>query len=210
MGEIFAVLTGDLVRSSRLSGRQLDQARASLHAAADEVKRWKRGLVRGAPEFFRGDAWQMLLTEPKWALRVAVFVRASLLGGELGDTRVVIGIGTVDRVNPKRISLSTGQAFTLAGEGLDALTQYFRMSIELPEAASGLATWVSCGGPTLRHGDGALDKTASPDHSYGPCTGQSDSSRDSGATRPSSQQASSYKIDGWCRLAGIAFSTEAV
>lgn len=143
MGEIFAVLAGDLVGSSGLSSEQLDHVRASLRLAADEVRGWKRGLVRGSPDFFRGDAWQMLLAEPKWALRAAVFLRASLIGGELADTRVVIGIGTVDSVNTTKISLSTGQAFTLAGEGLDGLTQHFRMSIELPKEASELAAWVS-------------------------------------------------------------------
>lgn len=143
MVDIFAVFTGDLVKSRRLSDERLDQARARLHAAADEVKRWKRGLVRGTPEFFRGDAWQMLLTEPKWALRAAVFLRASLLIGNLADTRVVIGMGTVDRVNPKRISLSMGQAFTRSGQELDKLTRYFRMSIAVPEEAGAIADWLT-------------------------------------------------------------------
>jgi hypothetical protein len=142
MGEIFAVLTGDLVESKRLSTEQLDQVRANLRAAADEVKRWKRGLMRGTPEFFRGDAWQILLTDPKLALRVALFLRTSLLSGNLGDTRVVIGLGKVERVNTKRISLSTGQAFTLSGRELDKLTQYFRMSIVLPEEARVLGDWL--------------------------------------------------------------------
>ncbi len=142
MRDIFAVLTGDLVKSKRLSIEQLDQVRASLQAAADEVKHWKRGLIRGKPEFFRGDSWQMLLTEPKWAFRVAVFLRASLLTSDSSDTRVVIGIGTVDSVNMRRISLSTGQAFTLSGSLLDELTGYFRMSIAVPKEAKELANWL--------------------------------------------------------------------
>jgi len=142
MGEIFAVLTGDLIESKRLSSEQLDQVRSSLRMAADEVKGWKRGLVRGTPEFFRGDAWQILLTEPKLSLRVAVFLRTSLLGSNLGDTRVVIGLGKVEKVNSKRISLSTGQAFTLSGRELDNLTHYFKMSIVLPEEARALGDWL--------------------------------------------------------------------
>ena len=151
MGNIFAVLTGDLVKSRRLPDEQLNRVRAGFHEAVGEVKQWERGLVRGTPEFFRGDAWQMVLAKPEWALRVAVFLRASLLADNLADTRVVIGLGSVDRLNPKRVSLSTGQAFALSGEMLDELTLYFRMSVALSKEAGELAGWLRvvghlCGG----------------------------------------------------------------
>jgi len=142
MRDIFAVLTGDFVESRRLSDEQLDRVRGCLSAAASEVKGWKRGLVLGVPDFFRGDAWQMLLAEPNSALRVAVFLRASVLIDDLADTRVAIGLGTVDRVERKRISMSTGQAFTLSGRDLDGLSKHFRMSIALPEEMGILADWL--------------------------------------------------------------------
>jgi hypothetical protein len=94
------------------------------------------------PQFFRGDAWQMLLGEPELALRVAVFLRASVLAGGVADTRVVIGLGTVDMVNSEQVSLSTGEAFMLSGRGLDGLTQHFRFSIAVSKKAGPLADWL--------------------------------------------------------------------
>lgn len=142
MGDIVAVLTGDLIQSNRLSRGQLEEARAHLYTAADEVRKWGPRLVVGTPEFFRGDAWQMLLSEPKWALRVAVLLRASILGGGLTDTRVAIGLGAVDQVDTKRISLSTGEAFRLSGQALDELADDFRISIAVPRHVDALSGWL--------------------------------------------------------------------
>jgi len=74
-----AVLTGDIVRSALLLPAQMDAVRASLLDAVQAVKGWKRGLAGGRPEFFRGDGWQVLLTDPAFAMRAAIFLRASLL-----------------------------------------------------------------------------------------------------------------------------------
>jgi hypothetical protein len=142
MTRLSAVLTGDLVKSRNLSLDQLERARDALLGAADEVKQWKRGLLKGGLDFFRGDAWQMLLSDPKWALRAAVFLRASLLVEDLCDTRLVIGLGTVEKVNTRRISQSVGQAFMLSGQELDGLTKDFRMSIAVPEAAGAVGEWL--------------------------------------------------------------------
>jgi hypothetical protein len=142
VGDIFAVLMGDIVGSRRLSEEQLDQERTTLLLAANELKHWKRGFLVGTPEFFRGDAWQILLAKPEWSLRAAIFLRAWLLSSGLADTRVVIGMGTVDRINIDKITLSTGQAFTSSGHMLDDLSQFFRMSIAVPTENIELANWL--------------------------------------------------------------------
>lgn len=142
MAAIRAVLTGDLIKSRQLSAARFEQARDLLLESAADLNQWSRGLLQGRPEFFRGDAWQLLLADPRWALRAAVFLRTSLRASEIVDTRVVIGLGTVDQVNAQRVSLSTGQAFTLSGQALDGLTQYFRMSIALPAEAGWVAAWM--------------------------------------------------------------------
>ena len=113
----YAVLTGDIIRSSRLSANQLECVRSSLIGAVNVAGRWKRGLVKGKPEFFRGDAWQLLMAEPALALRVGVFLRASLLAGGLADSRVAIGLGDVERVSHERVSLSTGASLRSVGQG---------------------------------------------------------------------------------------------
>lgn len=85
---LFAVLTGDIIRSQALSGRELESVRRTLLDAVDDVRKWRSGVVKGKAEFFRGDAWQVLLSDPQLALRVALFLRATLLGTGIADTRV--------------------------------------------------------------------------------------------------------------------------
>ena len=136
-GNYFAVLTGDLVKSSRLSEDHLSAARRALLAAVDEVKRWGKGLVRSKPDFFRGDAWQTVLADPRWSLRAALFLRARLKSQERVDTRVAIGIGRVQTVSPTRASLSSGEAFRLSGESLDQLAGKTRLAISLAGTVAG-------------------------------------------------------------------------
>ncbi|MGF1543602.1 MAG: hypothetical protein ACFB00_03715 [Parvularculaceae bacterium] len=38
------------------------------------------------------------------------------------DTRIGVGVGPVERISKKNLSLSTGEAFTLSGRALDAMT----------------------------------------------------------------------------------------
>jgi hypothetical protein len=137
---IFAVLTGDLIDSSALSPERLTRARAVVLKGVRRVNAKSRRAAGGEPAFFRGDAWQ-LLTEPARALRTALYICA-LLRAEIGvGTRVAIGIGAVEALNRGQISLSTGEAFTLSGHALDAMTGYFELSGALPERATVLAGW---------------------------------------------------------------------
>lgn len=128
----YAVLTGDLVRSSRLAGGELERAGGALEEAVAElaVAPWAGdGLMVGELDRFRGDAWQLLLADPGQALRAAVFLRVSLLVQGLADTRVAIGIGPVETIARERISLSGGPAFELSGTALDAMGPRFRLAL---------------------------------------------------------------------------------
>jgi hypothetical protein len=137
-----AVLTGDIIRSSRLLPTQMESVRSSLTGAVDVVRRWKRGLVKGRPEFFRGDGWQLLLTDPALAMRAAIFLRASLLAGGIADTRIAIGLGEGEKTAYEKVALSMGQAFVLSGHGLDEMTQYWRMTVEIPKTAGAMSDWL--------------------------------------------------------------------
>lgn len=118
----YGVLTGDLVGSRDLSPDQLAIVRARLLEAAARCAAWQDGLMIGVPRFFRGDSWQLALAVPGEALRVALVIRAALIGLGLGiDSRIAIGIGAVDRLNSEDVSLSVGDAFTRSGAALDAM-----------------------------------------------------------------------------------------
>lgn len=140
----YAVLTGDLVGSSRLSHSDLDHLRYRLDRAAGLLHDWQPGLVVGHPQFFRGDAWQMAITDPKLFLRVSIFLRAALIAEEpYGDTRIAVGLGSVDHLEQGRISQSVGEAFTLSGHALDEMGR--RRDIDLsvsPEWADQIS-WLS-------------------------------------------------------------------
>jgi hypothetical protein len=146
-GAVFAALTGDLVASRHLSAERLERARRLVARGAAEFRRRHPHAVCGVPQMFRGDAWQLLLREPRWALRMALLIRALLLAENDVTTRIAIGVGGVDVVNRRRISVSTGEAFVLSGHALDRITGYFDLTGALPDRAGPVAGWF----PALLH-----------------------------------------------------------
>ena len=122
---IYAVLTGDLVKSSRLTNVESSGAMARLKKVATAFAEQHPNSVVGRMDTFRHDSWQLLLENPALAFRTAVFLRAALkLQSDAStkyDTRISIGIGKVELVSKRRISDSRGPAFTCSGKGLDAI-----------------------------------------------------------------------------------------
>jgi hypothetical protein len=139
---VFAVLTGDIIGSTGPASPPMEQTRALTALAAERLKGLAPGAAIGAPEFFRGDSWQLLLGDPRWALRAALLIRATLRAELATDTRIAIGLGAVDHIDPARISLSRGEAFVLSGRALDRMTGYFQLTGALPLRAGALALWL--------------------------------------------------------------------
>jgi len=142
----WAVITGDIVRSSSLSSDELCDVRAQLVDAVADIRGWGRRILRGRPDFFRGDAWQVLLSDPRRALRVALYVRSQLISIGLADTRLSIGLGSVDYLSRSRVSLSTGEAFKLSGHGLDGMSPAAGLAITCPQSAGPVAAWLTLTG----------------------------------------------------------------
>lgn len=141
---LFGVLTGDLKKSAELDAATLDFVRGEVAAAADAALGARRAAVFGGLEFFRGDAWQLALKDGALGLRVAVMIRARLRARTPTDSRVAIALGAVERLNPERVSLSTGEAFTLSGRALDGMTRHgSTMAIALPSDAKATESWAS-------------------------------------------------------------------
>lgn len=138
---LYAVLTGDIVKSSKLDPPELETVRKRLLESIEDIKEWQPGLVKSKADFFRGDSWQLLLADPGKALRVAVFLRASVLVQGKSDTRISIGVGPVTRISPSRVSLSTGEAFEASGTCLDEMPVLSKMAFSgpsLPPDSAGL------------------------------------------------------------------------
>ena len=98
--KIFAVLTGDLVKSSRLSISNSKSAMEWLKKTAVEFSQLFPDSVVGRMDTFRHDSWQLLIGQPARAIRVALFFRTALKmesdADTKFDTRISIGIGTVE------------------------------------------------------------------------------------------------------------------
>jgi len=133
--KIYAVITGDIVASSRL----FHEKREKLHQVMVESSRYLQesfeGTVPIGVDIFRGDSWQMLLSEPTQALRLALFYRAILRAKmELHrfDTRMAIALGHVDSVPGNRVSEGYGEAYLLSGKSLETMPKASNMCFVFP------------------------------------------------------------------------------
>jgi hypothetical protein len=137
-GPDFAVLTGDIIRSSRLTPGALDAAMAALAAGAAAMSGWDDAEPARFSRF-RGDGWQCLAPSPARALRAALFLRANLraLEGE-ADTRISVGIGPAALPAAPDLAAAGGPAFEVSGRGLDkmARAQQFAIGWSRPPASA--------------------------------------------------------------------------
>lgn len=122
---LHAVLTGDLVGSSQLTSSQSQQAMELLRNSATLFEQCFPGTLYGKMDTFRHDSWQLLLIKPEQAFRAALFLRTALKmesdATTKYDSRISIGIGTVDSIAEERISDSRGPSFTLSGRGVESM-----------------------------------------------------------------------------------------
>lgn len=134
-----AIITGDLIDSSKYSPGQKQQAMDALKQVLEEERQ------EGQPyqlkyEMFRGDSAQIEVLQVEKALALAILLRAALkklpnLGQEPGkpagkqppvsskpfaDIRLSIGIGEAE-FKHDRIVESDGEAYRLSGRTLDTM-----------------------------------------------------------------------------------------
>lgn len=141
-----AVLTGDLVNSSRLSSAESQQAMQWLREASKRLSDLHPESIEGVLDTFRHDSWQLLMGKPFLCLRSAVYLRTALkLHSDKNakyDTRISIGIGEVEMIAKSRISDSRGPAFTISGKNLDAMNRN-RLTCEAQDKDSAALTLLS-------------------------------------------------------------------
>ncbi len=139
----YAVLTGDVVDSSKLSAARRKALPKILAKAGRETQKAFSKAVPLEVDVFRGDSWQLLVAAPLESLRVALFLRARLRAtaerGKGLDTRISVAIGRVDFVPGERVSQGDGEAYRASGRGLDALRRREFLKIGLPEGVPGAA-----------------------------------------------------------------------
>lgn len=117
----FAVLTGDLIASSKFSPAKLDAAMAALGDAVEHIGGWQDSIVTG---FARrgGDGWQCALSAPRLSLRAALYLRASLRHlGKDHATRIAIAEGEGILPADRDPNGAHGPGFIDSGRLLEAL-----------------------------------------------------------------------------------------
>lgn len=146
-GACYAVLTGDIVASSRLPGEALAAIMTALAQLPARVTGWP-GEAGVRYERFRGDGWQLLLAQPGHALRASLFARAALRAacGD-GETRISVGLGAAEL--GASLAQSAGPAFERSGRGLESLGVHQLWQFAAPdgdraEARLGAALFAVC------------------------------------------------------------------
>lgn len=147
--KVYAVLTGDIVKSRDLSSDQTRKLQQRLKSAAMDFQTVFADTVVGKLGITRGDGWQVALQKPEYALRFALFIRAVVKAEFQTDTCVSMGIGPAELVKDKIIE-STGLAFERSGLGLESLKNknirmaYYSHKItgQLESAESLLVSWL--------------------------------------------------------------------
>lgn len=134
--KIYAVITGDIVASSRLVSEKREKLHQVMVESSTSVRQAFGEIVPIGVDIFRGDSWQMLLSEPSQALRLALFYRAMLrakMESHRFDTRMAIALGRVEFVPGKRVSEGYGKAYQLSGRALETMPKGNNMCFVFPE-----------------------------------------------------------------------------
>lgn len=118
-GAAHAVVTGDIIGSGRLSGAEFQKVHAALPRGGEEVRAHFPSQLPLPLEISRGDSWQMLITRPADAFRIALYLRAFLRAETGADTRFAIGVGPIEALPEQGFAAGRGQAFQISGELLD-------------------------------------------------------------------------------------------
>ena len=123
---LYAVLTGDIVKSSRMSPANLKRLPGVLTAIFKSIdKLCKPKDFATQFSIFRGDSFQVIC-EPACALKTWLLIRAGLRAAypaplsKSVDARIGIAIGKVNHL-AKNITESSGEAFLLSGRLLEEL-----------------------------------------------------------------------------------------
>ena len=123
--KIYAVITGDVINSSRIEG---DYTKVLLAISKDILKYQDPRFIF---ELYRGDSFQALISEPEKALLMSFIIRSGLRRNtsskkleSIWDARISIGFGKIKNQSidsTSKIGSLDGEAFVLSGRTLDAM-----------------------------------------------------------------------------------------
>ena len=130
--EIKSVITGDIVGSSQIK----PDFKGDLLKCLNTMKGELQCISSFKMEMYRGDSFQLLVNNPEQAIKIAILLRAGLIGHtpskneKLWDAKVSVGIGYIDFLSENVIT-SDGEAFMLSGRQLDTMGKR-RLAVRTP------------------------------------------------------------------------------
>jgi hypothetical protein len=137
--KFYAVLTGDIVGSSKLIDSERNHLLSILKSSFNSIENILPGAVSAPFAIYRGDSFQGVLSKPEVALRVAIFIRAGLRNGFKAmqqrfalDARIAVGIGSIDFLPSGQGSEGDGEAFRRSGPVLDRMKGDRRLIFRTP------------------------------------------------------------------------------
>lgn len=118
------VITGDIIGSTKISPENwLPTLKAALGYWGNEPTDW---------ELYRGDSFQLRISNPMQAIAAAVYIKAAIKTVSELDVRLGIGLGEID-YTAKKITESNGTAFIHSGEVFEQLSKMNQeMAIKSP------------------------------------------------------------------------------
>jgi len=136
--ETAAVLTGDIVGSSALIKADREKLLRVLKSGSEKARQVFSPHVPMKISVFRGDSWQLLIMDPRVSLSAALFFRSYVRFkmDAKTDTRISIGIGSIEFLSPVSITESDGLAFRRSGDGLESMERKTRLRVRGPNQNS--------------------------------------------------------------------------
>lgn len=138
----YAVLTGRIIRSNRLKQEEIDRTRAAFDEAVSPIRKWCPVIIPDNMKFSDGNSWRLLLPRPHRAMRVALFLRASLVAGGHARTRWGIGLGYVEQISTGAPESITCEACSLSDSALAKFPGSAQMNLAMLPSAPALSKWV--------------------------------------------------------------------
>jgi hypothetical protein len=136
----YAVLTGDIVKSSDLPDGGLDRIFANLGRAAEKIAAWQGSSVYLTRN--RGDGWQIAVS-PAFALRAVFITRAAVrMTDKRFDTRIALALGN-GTIPGQTLADASGPVFNASGQALEHMPRKRDMVIAGNEGMQAIALRLS-------------------------------------------------------------------
>ena len=127
--QLCAVLTGDLINSTKTERIIVERAFDVLMEAGDVVRNFDAD-GGAAVERFRGDGWQGMVFDQGIALRAALILTAAVASVDRSiATRIAVGFGSIDGLHPAGLGSSDGEAFRISGRLLEDMPRGARLAV---------------------------------------------------------------------------------